>query len=190
MASYPALEITCIAALALVILATFVAHARGKRTGRVFAWCLLLAAIVFVPSCASVMYVLDGFRFGVFHYPTFEAVRDSRVERYLPPPARDITINKYPQGYVARFSIGQDELDRWFDDYWNTYAERSATKRGEVVSPMKSPPAKFDAALQIAPGSYTGDWIEFVGPSARNGAGFVLWYNSDASIAYQRGGYW
>jgi hypothetical protein len=184
------LQITCIAALAILILVPLVAKARGKRPGRVFAWCLLLTAIGFVPSCASVMYVLDGFRFGVFHYPTFEDVRDFRVERYLPPPARDITINKYSQGYVARFSIGQDELDRWFDDCWNKYADRSATKRGEVVSPLKSPPAKFDAGLKIAPGSYSGDWVEYVGPSARNGAGFVIWYNSDSSIAYQRGGYW
>lgn len=184
------LQITLCVALVVLLCTSLLAKTRGKKPGRALAWCLLAVIILFVPSCTAIMWSLDTFRFGVFQYADYAAVQDFRVERYLPPSAREIVVNKYPQGFVARFKIERDQLDQWFDQFWAEYGPRSATRRGEVVSSVDSPPDEFDNQLRIEAIDYLGGWTEYVGPMAPNGAGFELWYNDEAAIAYQTGGYW
>lgn len=184
------LQITFSMALVLLLTMPLLAKARGKKPGRALAWCLLAVIILFVPSCAAIKWSLDTTRFGVFRYPDFAAVKDFRVERYLPPAAREIVVDKYPQGFVTRFKIERDQLDRWFDRFWEEFGDRSATRRGEVVVAMDSPPEEFDNRLGLETVPYSGSWTEYVGPMAANGTGFELWYNDEAAIAYQRGSYW
>lgn len=87
----------------------------------------LLSLIAFVPSCTGIMRILDADRFGVIEYASFDNVDDFRVERYLPPPATNITVDKYAQGFRARFTISQSQLDAYLDDVWRKYGDRGPT---------------------------------------------------------------
>jgi len=85
--------------------------------------------VAFVPSCTGIMHVLDGHRFGVFTYATFDEVDDARVERYLPPTATNITIHKQAIGFRARFTITQAQLDAHLDEAWRRYDDGAAIRK-------------------------------------------------------------
>ncbi len=89
----------------------------------------IIVVLAFVPTCAAVKSVVDTHRFGVFDIPDFANVDDVRVERYLPPAARRITLDKTPMGYRARFTITQAELDEWLDGVWAQFGQDSIIRR-------------------------------------------------------------
>ena len=89
----------------LVATATVFAPVAKCRRSRTLLVSLLAAALLFVPSCSAVMAVIDANRFGLFQVASFDEMDDFRVRRYLPPEARDITIEKQAAGYRARFKI-------------------------------------------------------------------------------------
>ena len=97
---------------------------RAKRS-RMFLWGFPMVLLAFIPSCSIVMNIMDRSRFGIFDYDASQNIGDVRVERYLPPAARELTIDKYARGYRARFQIEPDLLEDWFDGVWDRYGEYS-----------------------------------------------------------------
>lgn len=79
----------------------------------------VLAALLFIPSCAGVMMIVDSVRFGEFKYATYEEVDDVRIRRYLPPAARKISLEKHSPGHCARYSITELELRDFLDGLWD-----------------------------------------------------------------------
>ncbi|TWU22966.1 hypothetical protein Pla52o_24990 [Novipirellula galeiformis] len=136
------------------------------------------------------MEVLDTKRFGVFDYETFDEVDDFRVERYLPPDATNITVDKYAQGFRARFKISQTNLDAYLDQVWRSYGDQSVVERGEMSAMRVVDEESHDLYYGDLGWAHLGDATEVYGPMARNGAGFTVWFSPSKGIAYQRGSYW
>jgi len=88
---------------------------------------ICLPLLMFIPSCVATTYVIDYFRFGTFHYENFAAIHDFRIERYMPPAATEITVFKQygGNGYRARFTITQQDFDKWHNDFWEQYGKYS-----------------------------------------------------------------
>lgn len=173
----------------LIAVVTVLAPRGVWRRASVFCVASGLGVLGFVPACTCVMHVLDAKRFGVFTYATFDEVNDFRVERYLPPAAQGITLDKRAQGFRARYTINETELLSYLDELWDKYGEHSLEGRQERPTP---------SIVRNSHGVWYEDlgWpslddaIEYRSPSARNGAGFFVWYSRKERIAYQRAGYW
>ncbi len=104
------LKVTFSLFVGIVVVATASATVfKWKRT-KTLLISTIIAILAFVPSLAEIQSVIDARRFGVFDIPDFDGIDDFRVERYLPPAARGITIDKTRMGYRARFTITQAEL--------------------------------------------------------------------------------
>jgi len=176
------------------VLAIVVSRKLGWNYRRVFAWAAVLLFLAFLPSCGAVMAVLDQYRFGVFEYTDYHSVDDLRTKRYLPEPAKAITIEKTKQGYRAKFKIDNKALDQWFDQSW---------KKSDKQAPF--PRSELEAANE-EDSKVTEEWIAqkfgdlgwpafddaqvYEGPKARNGAGYTIWFSTSSETAYQEVGYW
>jgi hypothetical protein len=183
-------QITSLVLLALIVLATLAAPLLKWRRLPTFVGVLVFSLIAFIPSCVGIMNVVDSRRFGVYNYQTFNEVKDFRVERYLPSAARDITVDKYAQGFRARFTITQAELDAYMDEVWNSYGKWSVVKRGEMSAMALIDRQSHELRFGDLGWDYLDDATEIYGPTAGNGAGFSIWYSPSKRVAYERGGYW
>jgi hypothetical protein len=172
----------------VVVVTVFAPHAKLKRLP-VFLVASFLAIVAFIPSCSVVMRVIDGHRFGVFEYPTFAGVADMRVERYLPHAATEITLEKRAGGFRAKFRIDEAQLRSYVDASWNESGGRSVAKRDESSS-IALKDTQWHRLFDDLGWPPLDDAKEFQGPTAANGAGFVVWYSPSKSIAYERAGYW
>ncbi|MGB7346114.1 MAG: hypothetical protein WBD20_17990 [Pirellulaceae bacterium] len=183
-------QITVCVIAAIVCSVTIVAPmVRWKRLPTFFA-SLLLGALLFIPSCIGVMNVIDQRRFGVFQHANFPEVDDFRVERYLPPAATNITIDKQAQGFRAKFSLTRKQLDTFMKDVWDAHGDADVSPAEETAEPRT-----VDAGFQQMKYGDLGwphlpDAIEFGGPYASNGAGFSIYYSPSQQVAYQHAGYW
>ena len=179
-------QITACASFVAIIAAWWFAHQWGYRRGRSVLGAIFLTALLFVPSCVSVKYLVDPFRFGMFHHSDFASVNDWRVERYLPDAATDIALEKpsHGNGFRAKFNISQTALDSWFNDSWAQGREYSIFSGEEAQDVMASP--GFDD-LGWPP---LLDAVQYIGPTKGNGAGFTIWYSEANGIAYEEAGYW
>ncbi|MEM8670886.1 MAG: hypothetical protein AAGG48_25385 [Planctomycetota bacterium] len=183
-------KLTAVALLTLTLLATVVAAISGRRSGRTFLIFTFVSLIAFVPVCVMITSIMDRYRFGTFQYASFEQVDDFRVERYLPPVAREITVNKQAQGFRAKFRIGQSELDEYLDKAWAQYGDQSVAERGQLPPFDSIDPELHKLLFGDLGWPPLSDAKELHGPIAGNGAGFTVWYSPKTGIAYQSGCYW
>lgn len=183
-------KITVCVLLALIVLATLAAPLVKWRRTQTLIGVTLLSLVAFIPSCAGIMQILDSSRFGVFNCAAFNDVKDFRVERYLPPAATNITIDKYPQGFRARFTISQSQLDAYLDEVWRSYGDQSVVERGEMSAMAIVDAKSHDLYYGDLGWPHLNDATEVYGPTAGNGAGFSVWFSPSEGIAYQRGSYW
>ena len=151
---------------------------------------MLLGVVGFIPSCSGIKKVIDAKRFGVFSCASFEDVNDFRVERYLPPDSKQIIIDKYPQGFRARFKISREQLDAYLDKLWDKYGEYSGVKRGGIHSMNRIDLESHNLQFGDLGWPHLPDATEFYSPIAANGAGFSVWYSPAEGVAYERAGYW
>jgi len=149
-----------------------------------------MTVVGFVPSCMVVNSVLNHHRFGIFSYPDYASVKDHRVYRYLPTEAKDIAIEKYPQGFRARFRISKTSLNHWFDGHWDRKSKYSAVERQVIDDENGVDNEHFVGEYGDLGWSGPKDMIVYEGPRASNGAGFTLWFSESKGMAFQRGGYW
>ncbi len=183
-------KITLLCLAALVGIITAIAPALKWKRGKTFLITTLVACVAFIPSCVGIMAVIDTQRFGVFEYDAFGEVNDFRVERYLPPAATAITIEKHPQGFRARFSINEADLMAHLDNLWARYGDRSVVKRGEMHSMSVVDHQSHGLSFGHLGWPPLDGATEYHSPTAANGAGFSVWYSPKQGIAYQRAGYW
>lgn len=160
------------------------------KRGKTFAFAMLLACVAFIPSCAGIMAILDSQRFGVFEYDTFAKVNDFRVERYLPPSATSITMEKKMNGFRARFSITESELLVYLDKLWNQNGDQSIRERGESSQVLAADREYHELQYGDLGWPLLNDATEYHSPMAPSGAGFSVWFSASEGIAYERAGYW
>jgi len=183
-------KITAAVLVAVIAILSLAAPRFKWRRGPVFFYSCLVGIVGFVPSCGAIMSVIDSQRFGTFEHATFAEVNDFRVERYLPPAAREITLRKHGTGFRAKFSIAQSDLDTYLNTMWNKYAIHSTTRRGEMESDRPLSADSHDDMFGDLGWEHLPDAIEYCGPQGQNGAGFTIWFSPSAEIAYERAGYW
>lgn len=183
-------QITSCVLLALLAVATVAAPMVRCRRLHTFLCVGVLCLICFIPLCGVIMRTMDANRFGVFVYKTFNEVQDFRVERYLPPAATDITVDKYAQGFRARFSISQSELNAFMDRVWERHGDQSVVARGEIMALKTIDIESHSLRYGDLGWEHLRDATELYSPTAGNGAGFSIWFCPSKSVAYQRAGYW
>ncbi len=156
---------------------------------RVFLWGGVCGVFAFVPSCMVVMFIVDGYRFGVFEYQSFADVSDSRVERYLPSAATQITVEKQKTGFRARFRISEGDLSTYIDDAWKARGSTSPLPRDQVA-PLLDSDGRHGERFADLGWPAMKEVVRYQGPRAPNGAGFTIWYSSFSGIAYEDANYW
>ena len=152
---------------------------------------MALATVGLIPSCTGIMFITDAFRFGRFEYSHHEMVDDFRIERYLPPTATSISLNKYAQGHQARYRILEPDLQAYVDSLWNQYGAFSVVKREEQTG------ERHPASLEIFEHDFQGLGWHPLGPTNRylspveaDGGGAVYYFAPASGMAYHRAGYW
>ena len=166
-----------------------VAPSMGRRRSRVFLWGFPMVLVTFIPSCSVVMHFLDKSRFGVFDYDVTPTINDLRVERYLPPEARELTVDRYARGYRARYLVESDVLEDWFDAVWEGFGEYSVDAKIPPEFTTLSQQA-FDEAFGGLGWPRPTEVVFYQGPVAENGAGFSIWYDAETGFAYESATHW
>lgn len=186
------LEITCWLVGAAFFAATVYAIWSKSLTWKFVCLLLAILPLAFIPSCIGVQYVLDEFRFGLFHHSNFDEVRDFRIERYLPPAARNIDLfkNYGGNGFRAKYQISHDELMKYLDETWEQWGERSAISRSDLARPDQS-----FADLELREFSDLG-WalqgeVEILrSPVEADGGGATYYHDPKTGSTLQRAVYW
>jgi hypothetical protein len=132
---------------------------------------------------------LDHYRFGEFEYQDFDSVNDFRVERYLPEAATNITVDKRPGGFRAKFTISRASLDQWFEQVWKDKGKNSARPADALKVKRLIDRDEFNREFGDL-GWAPPDAIEYKGPRKSNWAGFTIWHSPSENMGYERAGYW
>ena len=140
-------QITLAMMTTCVVVVTIIAALLRSKPAVVFWYSSGIAFVAFVPSCAGLMSVLDVRRFGVFQYASYKDVQDFRIERYLPPAATKITLEKTPMGHRAKYTILEANLNAHLDELWNAYGEASASWRDELAEGTPANAEEFEFAF-------------------------------------------
>lgn len=179
--------------LACVVVATAVAPRFRWGRSLTFIVASLLSFFAFVPAIIVLKAAIDPFRFGMFHYDTYDEVGDFRVYRYLPPGATDIRLEKpdHGNGFRAKFAIDREKLEEWIDHLWAGEGGKNSAITGDEVDTRTRVRAgeieqEFDDLGWKAP----NDGVVYSGPFESDWGGFTLWYSESEGVAYQRAGYW
>ncbi len=184
-------QITVALMIALLIAVLWFGARRKWRSGRKISAAVLLPLLLFVPSCVATSYVVDHYRFGMFHYDNFDSIHDFRVERYMPPAATDISVYKHPHGngYRARFTISEADFDAWHTSFWEKYAEYAINSRDDD-NRAPSSSRQFDQWFGEFNWSMPGDCVQYHSPVAGNGAHYTVQYSPDRQQAFLNSCYW
>ena len=173
-------------ALGIVVLA---APILKRKRARIFLWGFPMVLVAFIPSCSVIMHFMDQSRFGVFEYDVTQTVGDPLVERYLPPAARELTVDRFAHGYRARYLIEAEFQENWFDAVWEEFGEYS--KEGKT-SPafITLTKADFDREFGGLGWPRPTEVVFYQGPIAGNGAGFAIWFDAETGFAYESASHW
>lgn len=182
-------KITACVMAALIACVTLAAPAAKWRRGRTLLVVSGAGLLMFIPSCVFIQSIVDSQRFGVFTCATFDEIDDERVERFLPPSATEITIDKTSRIFRARFRITQQQLDAFLEEKW------AQAKRANIYYDSDG---WYETDRERHDNDY-GDlgWQYFDDASASGapvtwlqGSGFWLTYSPSQGIAYQTATYW
>jgi hypothetical protein len=187
------IQITVVLIVAVVGLVTALAPRWKWKRLRVLMVSLLCGSLAFVPTCMGIAVIVDSWRFGLFHYATFSEVRDVRIERFLPPMATNIALDKYASGHRARYSIREPDLVAYVDEMWSKHSRMTkvaASKRDPERPLTSSERDWFQHDFERLGWTVSESTVVLAGPHAANGAGASYYYDRRAGLAYHRAGYW
>ncbi len=176
--------------VAVIAVTALVPSKKWKRS-RMFVMSLGTAIVVSVPIFFGVTYVVDEFRFGDFAFETFNDIDDFRAERYLPPNATDIRMQKHANGYRARYLISEADFHTYLEHLWDECGQSSSVQREELAG------AKTPASSEVLQRGFSDlGWkplknaIQHDSPLEPDGGGATWYFDSEAGVAYQRTCYW
>jgi hypothetical protein len=153
-----------------------------------FTWSVLVAVILFIPSCIGVMEILDQLRYGTFSYNDPEEIRNRRIRHWIPPTAESITVHKTSRGHLARFKINKNALMEWLPQI----RKESEVSQIQEATPMdkECSASQFGERFKEVGWKHPKDSVEYHVILRSNGAGFTIWYSEALGIAYLAAGYW
>lgn len=183
-------QLTSLIMVVAIVAVTIFAAAKEWKPGLAFVLASTVAFVVFVPSCTGIKSFLDARRFGIFQYASCSDVRDFRVERYLPPAAKTITLEKTAMGHRAKYSITEAELREYIDQLWNKFGQRSAVPRGDSTEGETARPNEFERWFKDLEWPTPKNTICFHSPTEADGGGAIYFLDPDTGTVYQRAGYW
>lgn len=176
--------------IAIVLLATIVSVKLKWSQRRTFVIASLAAIIGFIPSCSIVMRIVDARRFGVFEYASYSEVQDFRIERFLPPAAKNITLEKTSVGHRAKYSISESELKSYVDGLWVAYGNYSAVPRSNLKDGETVKSEEIETDFQGLNWPRMKAAVKFHSPVERDGGGATYFFDPTSGVTYHRVGYW
>ena len=174
----------------LVVVLTMIAPVFRWKRGPTLAISVVLACVLFIPSCTGIMRFVDTQRFGLFDYKAYADVGDFRVERFLPPEAHDITLHKAASGHRAKYAISETDLTEYVDGLWNRYGEQSTILRDEFGEGKPVAAEVFEQEFGDLGWSPLEDSVTFHSPVEDDGGGATYYYDRKTGTAYHEAGYW
>ncbi|HBE70912.1 MAG TPA: hypothetical protein DDW52_22430 [Planctomycetaceae bacterium] len=137
------------------------------------------------------MLVIDAYRFGDFSYASYDEIPDFRSRRYMPKAAANISMQKFPNGYYARYEIPLKEFDGYLDDLWERYAERSGSQRGDDIDEGEiAGPEEIVATFGELGWECPTSAIIYHSPTEMDGGGATYYVDRDSAIVLQQTGFW
>jgi hypothetical protein len=176
--------------VALVLMATLCSGRWKWTPGNTFMVASLLAVIGFIPSCTLLRKIIDGRRFWIFEYDSYEQVQDFRIERYLPPAARKITLEKTYVGHRAKYTISESDLKTYVDGLWAATGESSVISRSDLEDGGSAQGEEIKSAIQGLDWPRMREAIRFCSPVESDGGGAKYFFDRTTGIAYHRVNYW
>lgn len=183
-------KITFAILLALVLLATIGAGRLKWAPRKTFVIASLIAFIGFIPSCTVVMKFVDARRFGVFEYSSYHEVKDFRIERFLPPTARDITLEKTFMGHRAKYTITETELRKYLDGLWETYGSQSSISRSNLKDGEPGNREEIEMVFEGLNWPQINGSVQFHSPVESDGGGATYYFDPTSGVTYHRAAYW
>ena len=183
-------KITFWALTGFVITVALISPLLKWKRGKATLISMFIALLGFIPICAGVLSFLDSKRFGVFQYSTYSEVQDFRIERYLPPNARDITLDKFAMGHRAMYTITGDELIEFLDSLWAEADGRSAVSRLELENREPVPADHFDYSFDGLNWPIPETALHLCSPMQSDGGGADYYFDTRTNVVLQRAGYW
>jgi hypothetical protein len=184
------LKITFYLMTGLVALLTVCAPIMKWKRATVFAYSTSVACIAFIPSCTGIKELIDAHRFGVFHYESFTEVQDMRIERFLPPKSRDITLEKNAMRHRAKYSLSEPDLKAYLDEQWDKYGEYSASSRDQLRDGESVSAEEFADIFGDLGWPPPRNITQMHSPMEADGGGATYYFEPGSGTVFHRAGYW
>ena len=136
------------------------------------------------------MKFVDARRFGVFEYTSYNEVQDFRIERFLPPTARDITLEKTFMGHRAKYTITETELRKYLDGLWEAYGKKSSIPRSDLKDGEPGNRDEIETVFEGLNWPKMNESVQFHSPVESDGGGATYYFDQTSGVTYQRAAYW
>ena len=136
------------------------------------------------------MKFVDARRFGVFEYTSYNEVQDFRIERFLPPTARDITLEKTFMGHRAKYTITETELRKYLDGLWEAYGKKSSIPRSDLKDGEPGTRDEIETVFEGLNWPKMNESVQFHSPVESDGGGATYYFDQTSGVTYQRAAYW
>ena len=183
-------QITISLLMAVVTSLTALAPIVKWKRGKMFGISVAFGCLAFIPSCTGIMAIIDSQRFGTFQYNTMSEVNDIRVARYLPAKARNISLEKYPNGHCAKYSISKVNLLSYLDTLWEKDGQHSAISRNQLHEGEPVSVDFIDGVFADLKWPAFKNPIEFHSPIESDGGGATYYFDATTDTVYHRASYW
>ena len=172
-----------------VVLTTVFAPKLGWKRIKTFFLSAFCTLFLIFPVAFGIAKIMDPLRFGIFHYQNHAAISSQKIARWLPPAAKDITVNQTMGGFEAKYSIGHNEMKDWLDRHWVERGSRAVESREEAKSEDTYYFIDEKSAAKLG-WTFPVDVSIHPGPRGTNYAGFTIWFSEAEGIAFHDAGYW
>jgi hypothetical protein len=170
---------------ALVALALTLPFALRRFTKHPVLLSLGICALSSLPLLMIVGAIIDSYRYGEFHFDSYESLADSYVE--LPQDATNITLRKYASGHEVKFQTSKSTLEKWMSDLTAQRSEYSDATPFVLENLGNTKWFRNDFGPEW---SCPSDVIFYRGWRSARGAGFDVWYSEDSETAFIAASYW
>ncbi len=171
------------------------------RRRRFFLESIFAAALLFIPSCIGVTFLIDLARYGKFEY---EAASEINHDPYikLPDSARNIVLHRNAGGYIARFSVTTPRLKAWIEEMRSIRPDLNRLKdvnrndwHENIDSPLYNKMAEMNSEMfanrfSAVEWKYDPKMHEFQVLMSDRGGGFTVYQAPGSDIAYLTAAYW